>query len=64
MNFRMFELLNLIQIKQKGKRLGALFTWVKMVGPKVETGEPSGAHGRVMAVTGGAGCGAAGWEGL
>jgi hypothetical protein len=45
MNFRMFELLNLIQIKQKGKRLGALFTWVKMAGPKVETGEPSGAHG-------------------
>jgi hypothetical protein len=59
----MFELLNLIQIKPKGKRQGALFTWAQMAGPNVETGEPSGAHGRAVEATGntvigGAGCGA------
>jgi hypothetical protein len=59
----MFELLNLIQIKPKGKRQCALFTWAKMAGPNIETGEPSGAHGRAAVatgnlVTGGMGCGA------
>jgi hypothetical protein len=63
MNFRMFELLNLIQIKPEGKRQGALFTWAKMAGPNVEIGEPSGAHGRAAVaignpVIGGVGCGA------